>query len=99
MSDYTPTTDEVREVWQYDQQEVDMEGWVTVSFDEAGQSFDRWLTAHDAEVVEHTTHARPLPTRDEIARAIYDALSGKYGDFNMPHDAADAVLSLLKGEK
>lgn len=48
---------------------------------------------------EHAAHARPLPTRDEIARAIYDALSGQYGDFNMPHDAADAVLKMLEGDK
>ena len=42
--------------------------------------------------------ARPLPTREEIARAIYDALSGQYGDFRTPTDAADAVLALLKGQ-
>ena len=43
-----------------------------------------------------TAHA--LPTRDQIARAIYDVLSSQYGDFNVPHDAADAVLALLKGQ-
>lgn len=42
--------------------------------------------------------ARPLPTRDEIAESIYDVLSSKYGDFNYPTDAADAVLALLKGQ-
>ena len=39
-----------------------------------------------------------LPTRDEIAEAIYNVLNSKYGDFNYPTDAADAVLALLKGQ-
>ena len=43
--------------------------------------------------------ARPLPTRDEIAEAIYDVLSSQYGDFCVPTDAADAVLALLKGQE
>ena len=43
--------------------------------------------------------ARPLPTRDEIAMAMYEVLDPQYGDFCTPHDAADAVLELLKGKK
>lgn len=39
------------------------------------------------------------PTRDEIAHTIYDALSGQYGDFCTPYDAADAVLALWEGRK
>lgn len=31
----------------------------------------------------------------QIAQAIYDTLSGRYGDFTMPHDAAKAVIDVL----
>ena len=41
--------------------------------------------------------ARPLPTREEIAEAMYDVLSPQY--FGYPADAADAVLDLLKGQE
>lgn len=41
---------------------------------------------------------RPLPTREKIAETIYVVLNSKYGDFNVPDDAADAVLALLKGQ-
>ena len=43
MSEYTPTTDEVREEFVYGHQEVDMRGDVVVSFDEANVRWDRWL--------------------------------------------------------
>lgn len=77
MSDYTPTTKIVREVWQYDQQEVDMEGWITVSFDEAGQSFDRWLAAYTAGVAERIAQA---------IEAEADGTDGSYAD-GMQHAA------------
>ena len=50
MTDYTPTTEEVREEYVYGAQEVDLDDRVVVSFDEADARFDRWLAAHDAEV-------------------------------------------------
>ena len=31
--------------------------------------------------------------RDELAQIIYDTLNSQYGDFNMPDDAADAILA------
>ena len=30
--------------------------------------------------------------RDQLAQIIYDTLNGQYGDFNMPDDAAEAIL-------
>ena len=30
--------------------------------------------------------------RDRLAQVIYDTLNGQYGDFNMPDDAATAIL-------
>lgn len=49
MTDYTPTTDEVREEYVYGAQEVDLDGQVVVSFDEADARFDRWLASVKAE--------------------------------------------------
>ena len=31
--------------------------------------------------------------RDELAQIIYGTLNSQYGDFNMPDDAADAILA------
>jgi hypothetical protein len=39
MTDYTPTTDEVREAYIWDEEDYAAE-------------FDRWLAAHDKEVIE-----------------------------------------------
>ena len=45
MSEYTPTTKDVREVWIYAQDITHDEGE-----DFHGAEFDRWLATHDAEV-------------------------------------------------
>ena len=45
MSDYTPTTEEVREDYALGRNEVVGAGW----YDEHRVEFDRWLAAHDAE--------------------------------------------------
>lgn len=61
-----------------------------------------WTCTREARyamfLAEEGLLARPLPTREQIADTIYDALSGQYGDFGMPTDAADAVLALMKGQ-
>lgn len=31
--------------------------------------------------------------REKLAQIIYDTLNGQYGDFNMPDDAAEAIIS------
>lgn len=46
MSDYTPTTEEVREDYAIGRNEVIGAGWYSLHRAE----FDRWLAAHDAEV-------------------------------------------------
>ena len=46
MSDYTPTTKEVREDYALGRNEVVGAGW----YDQHRAEFDRWLAAHDAEV-------------------------------------------------
>ena len=45
MSDYTPTTEEVREDYALGRNEVVGAGW----YDQHRAEFDRWLAAHDAE--------------------------------------------------
>ena len=34
-----------------------------------------------------------ITPRDQLAQIIYDTLNGQYGDFNMPDDAADAIIA------
>ena len=57
MSDYTPTTDEVRDRYAWGRSDV---GYV--SYDEAEAEFDLWLVAHDATV--------RAEERERIAQAI-----------------------------
>ena len=48
---YTPTESDVREAWAYGAQDVDMDGNVVVSFDEALAQFDRFIGRVKAEAV------------------------------------------------
>lgn len=48
--EYTPTIAEVREAWGWLRQEVDEHGRVVISFEEAGDEFDRCLAQRDREV-------------------------------------------------
>ena len=61
--DYTPTTEEVREEFIFGHQEVDMDGHVVVSFDEAKARWERWLAAVKAEAWEegHEAAAMRVP--------------------------------------
>lgn len=54
MSEYTPTTKDVREVWIYAQDITHDEGE-----DFHGAEFDRWLAAHDAEVQAQVVAEEP----------------------------------------
>lgn len=54
MSEYTPTTKDVREVWIYAQDITHDEGE-----DFHGAEFDRWLAAHDAEVQAQAVAEEP----------------------------------------
>lgn len=54
MTDYTPTTDQVKYRYQLDVGNSPISGR---SFDEAGLEFDRWLAAHDAEVLREAATA------------------------------------------
>lgn len=79
MNDYTPTTAQVREEWQYAIQDVDMDGNVVISFDEAGEQFDRWLDAHDEQVRagERERIAVAIRTEhDEIDRGFSEYRAG-----------------------
>lgn len=73
MSDYTPTTDDVREDYisgRYDPYNEDNADWGTLR-----EQFDRWLVAHDAELLERAAHRADLgylygQNCDDIARDI-----------------------------
>jgi hypothetical protein len=51
MGEYTPTTEEVRGDYAHFQIPTGGSVW-TAEFDAGLAEFDRWLTAHDREVVE-----------------------------------------------
>ena len=73
MSDYTPTTDEVRDRYAWGRSDV---GYV--SYDEAEAEFDLWLAAHDATV-----------RAEERARMSQRALDPVFGvPFDHDHDVA-----------
>ena len=78
MSDYTPTTEQVRDAVAYDGDFYESNGDWIVLRDDIAACFDRWLAAHDAEV-----HQRG---REAAAEAVEDALRDYvYGeDFGPP---------------
>ena len=104
MSDWTPTTQQVRDGYRYDPEDDyhnPLQAYANA--ERNGRAFDRWLEQVKSEARAGALTgagllARSLPTRDEIAEAIYDVLNSQYGDFCYPTDAADAVLELLKGQ-
>ena len=90
MTDYTPTTNQVRE--QFTREEPPQIGTVT----EKGRAFNRWLEQVKAEAWEEGKRAaRPLPTREEIADVI---LAESLFGHRTPIAIADAVMRLLKGQ-
>ena len=64
MSEYTPTTAEVREEFVYGHQEVDMRGNVVVSFDEANVRWDRWLAKVERAAAERAWGEGHIAGRD-----------------------------------
>ena len=57
MNNYTPTTEEVREDYALGRNEVVGAGW----YDQHRAEFDRWLAAHDAEVLAAAGVTQPEP--------------------------------------
>ena len=95
MTNYTPTTKQVRE--QFTREEPPPIDTVA----EKSQAFDRWLEQVKAEaragaLADAGLLARPLPTREEIADVI---LAGSLFGSRTPIAIADAVLALLKGQE
>ena len=77
MSEYTPTTEQVRVAYQdhRDFQSI-MKGLDRPGDVEAGREFDRWLSAHDAEVKAEAL--REAAKAHEAERLVVDTES-------MPH--------------
>ena len=75
---YVPNAEEVREEYVYGTQEVDMDGNVIVSFDEACARWDRFL----ARV-----------RRDAAANALYEVATNidNYDDYVMVHNRAKRI--------
>ncbi len=74
---YTPTTEEVKEVWCTP---MTMSAAINEEAHwEAEDQFDRWLTAHDAEVAAKALEeaAVGIFVRPASADAVYDALRAR----------------------
>ena len=110
MSDWTPTTQQVRDGYRYDP-EYDYYNPLheSANVELRGLAFDRWLEqvkaeARDDALADAGLLARPLPTRDEIAEKLRGLPIG-YGhhqtrvDTDEARGMADAVLALLKGQQ
>lgn len=92
MTDYTPTTDEVRGDYAHFQVPGGT-GPVTGEFTEGLAEFDRWLKEHDAEV-ERAAAARALDlAADEIFVQHLEFDAGRRMAF---HRGADAVYDALR---
>ena len=87
MSDYTPTTDELRDVWadRYDGEN----SWAD-SAEKAGYEaeFDRWLAQHDAEIVKATEERIIALLESDCRPNDHDYINGCNCD----------VIALIKGE-
>ena len=66
MSDWTPTTEQVRDGYRYDA-EYEYHNPLSTEHVRLGRAFDRWLAAHDAQV--------RAEERERIAQAIVDELA------------------------
>jgi rubrerythrin len=63
MTDYTPTTDEVRQAYIWDEEDA--------------AEFDRWLAAHDKEVLDKAARNNaPIGHCNECGHPVHD--DGKY---------------------
>ena len=108
MSDWIPTTQQVRDGYRYDpEDEYRNPLHAGANAERAGRDFDRWLEQVKAETRDDALAdagllARPLPSREEIA----DVIEAEILDFfdwpglhpDLPYAVADAVLALLKGQ-
>jgi hypothetical protein len=71
MSEYTPTTEEMRAL--YTAERLDgphLDGFPAPTIQQAEAEFDRWLAAHDADVRAGVVAEEP--TAHDLLDAIYD---------------------------
>ena len=71
MGEYTPTESDVREEWAYGAQDLDMDGNVVVSFDEALAQFDRFIARVKADALREAL--RSDETVERAAHGIHDS--------------------------
>lgn len=88
MSEYTPTTDEVREAYRRWKYRFDSE--------KGGPEFDRWLATHDAEVaaraLEEAADAFERKAADPALTAMADKYAGYYAGVRSGMQATTKTL-------
>ena len=98
MSEYTPTESDVRAEWVYSAQDVDMDGNVVVSFDEALAQFDRFIARVKAEAVAGAQKelADLREENDRLERILQTPLSLK--DLQVAWEAAEQADECREGD-
>ena len=98
MSEYTPTESDVREGWVYGAQDVDMDGNVVVSFDEAIAQFDRFIARVKAEAAAGAQKemADLQDENDRLERILQAPLSLK--DLQVAWEAAEQADECREGD-
>ena len=99
MSDWTPTTQQVRDGYRYDP-EYDYYNplHASANVELRGLAFDRWLDHVKAEA-RADVPARPLPSREEIADVLRSNILGASAFAQSVRlEMADSVLDILKGQ-
>ena len=87
MTDYTPTTETVRERF--------ADGFPRAGYIQALEDFDRWLAAHDAEVLRKA--AAEFPCDDE-ALTMFELALVRSNAGHYLRDRADLIEAAVKRE-
>ena len=90
MSDYTPTTEQVRDAVAYDGDFYESNGDWIVLRDDIAACFDRWLAAHDAEV-----HQRG---REAAAKAVEADIRGNNAVYDLGDTHIEGIIAAARGE-
>lgn len=106
MSDYTPTTEQVRRYWQYG-----ANAWLAEHATDnddgpdgsIGAEFDRWLAAHDRAVQakawdegEAARAALARVTDDSMAETIAAAMQASWTPEMEHHESPTAILAAIR---
>lgn len=94
VKNYTPTDDEVRDAYTYDAQEVDMDGNVIVSHNEAIDQWDRWLVKTRLAAANATQPQHVAWMEDQRDRDLADLLAEQQRADRLAKTAKEALETI-----